>query len=736
MTAIEIPPKRKKLYEFIFKIMSLKKAEDEKFEINIENLNEFKLITANLLEYFDSLLIKLVKSLYDLNKKINIVKKIDNLEFFKEIRSRISDEKLELPLDLRASLLEIIETDIKDLIKPVETRREISNNIFIEHLNKISEILENIKSKINLKIRAQEKSKIKNEENLTEILNLLEKIDQIYSFSEALPFLKEFSTSLYSKNSSYIYSQLKKSYNNKKIDDKQANIIFNEQLKTNFLEAILLFCLSNFGNLSVNSLHEKTKIHSSKIFASLLSLIEKGLIIEVEKKDNQPLYSSNLLGNQLARSLENLKDKLNSYRNKFGEPINKLIEKRIISLNELIKLASSLIKIDMNIYEADLEILGKTFNEIDSILPKSPILDEDLKFKIDSMIEAYKMYRLPLVVEKDENLQQFPEDEAKLSQTFEILLNQDYLKGKIIWAIKKFGPLNIVELEAKTNITKSQLFILLNILRMNEEIIIKDSHTEYQVFDIPRKISLFEKFLRTFISNLLEIKQNLNQIKDISKNLEKNIFEINDLINKVKGSFFDINNLTINNENIFQNDLIDLFKRTEVFNKKFLNLRSRVTIGERELDFSKLVPIKITKADENYSFLIQPDEIIGFGTIDSDEKKCISCGKCERVCPEYAAHLEKKWNLSLLFDMNDDEINALPENRRDIIFLIKKLAKKRPSEIKLPDNVLGFGKSVFDPVKCIACKECLEKCPNDAINFEEVWNIPEIVKNLSTQKMF
>ncbi len=139
--------------------------------------------------------------------------------------------------------------------------------------------------------------------------------------------------------------------------------------------------------------------------------------------------------------------------------------------------------------------------------------------------------------------------------------------------------------------------------------------------------------------------------------------------------------------------------------------------------------------DENYSSYIEPDEIIGFGTIESDEKKCISCGKCERVCPEDAALLEKTWNLPILFEMKDEEIESLPENRKEIINVIKKMAKKKPSPITLPNEILGFGKSTFNPVKCIACKECLEKCPNDAIKFDEIWNVPEIVKTISVQKI-
>ena len=600
MTAVEIPSKRRKLYEFIFKIISLKKADEEKFEINIENLNEFKLLTANLLKYFNATANNLIKSLDKINNKFNITKNIDNLEFFKEIKSKVTDDTLLISSNLRANILDVLEKDFDVIIQKDELKEKSSNDLFTNIPNQINDILNKVKAKIDKGIEEQKKSKTKDEKNLNEIIILFNKLDEIKEFSEALPLLKEFTTRFYSKNSSYTYSQLKKSFNNKKIDNTRANIILNEQLKPNFIEAIILFILTNFGNLSIKSIFEKTKINSRKIFASLLSLIEKGLVIEESESEGDPIYSNYLLGNQIKKYLENTKDRLNNIKTKSNKEIINSVNKNIKQLDSLIELATNLIKIDIKSYEEEFQSLEKFVIDLESLIPKQDKINEDLKFKVDSMIEAYKMYRLPLVVEKDEKLQELLDDEAKLSQTFETLLQQDYLKGKIIWAIKKFGPLNIKQLEEKTNILKSKLFILLNILRMNDEISIKDAHTEYQVFDIPRKPSKFEKFIGGFLENFLGIIQDMNSIKEKSKKLDENLFEINDLINKIKGFFLEIKNLSFNKEVLFLDELTEVFKRINEFNEKFLSLRSKITLGEKELDFSKLVPIKITKVDENY----------------------------------------------------------------------------------------------------------------------------------------
>jgi len=349
------------------------------------------------------------------------------------------------------------------------------------------------------------------------------------------------------------------------------------------------------------------------------------------------------------------------------------------------------------------------------------------------MIEAYNMYRLPLIIEKDENIK--INDKNKILEAFDILLDQDFLKGKIIRAIKKLGPLDINQLEKETGILKTKLFMILNILRMNEEIVNKNIGKEFEIFDIPRKISVQEKFLRIFFTNLFKFIDLSKDLKEKSIKLKENLFEVNELAISAKGALLEIQNLQYHNQKLLKEEPVEVIKKINELTDKFLDLRSKVKVGKKELDFSKLVPIKITKVDENYTSYIEPDEIIGFGTIESDEKKCISCGKCERVCPENAAIIEKTWNLPILFEMKDEEIESLPENRKELIQLIKKLAKKKPSSISLPTEILGFGTSTFDPVKCIACKECLNQCPNDAISFDEIWNVPEIVKKLSIQKI-
>ncbi len=64
-----------------------------------------------------------------------------------------------------------------------------------------------------------------------------------------------------------------------------------------------------------------------------------------------------------------------------------------------------------------------------------------------------------------------------------------------------------------------------------------------------------------------------------------------------------------------------------------------------------------------------------------EEKKCISCSKCEKVCPADAVTMVE----------------------------VGKNEKGRP--IKRPR---------FDPEKCVACEQCVDNCPKKAIEMKEV----------------
>ena len=143
----------------------------------------------------------------------------------------------------------------------------------------------------------------------------------------------------------------------------------------------------------------------------------------------------------------------------------------------------------------------------------------------------------------------------------------------------------------------------------------------------------------------------------------------------------------------------------------------------------------LPRTDEEHADLLDPSYLVGFGNIEWDINKCLACASCQEICPEAAVTLTNEWDLPATFEMPDDSIEELPENRKHLVKLIKKLAVKKPAHsIFLPKDTLGFGKIDYNPLICIACRKCEERCPNTALKFHEFWNFPQIMKTLLEEK--
>ncbi len=165
--------------------------------------------------------------------------------------------------------------------------------------------------------------------------------------------------------------------------------------------------------------------------------------------------------------------------------------------------------------------------------------------------------------------------------------------------------------------------------------------------------------------------------------------------------------------------------------KECIELDEILPKTRRKFDLTKLATIPLPHIDTEYADLMDPKYLVGFGDIEWDIRKCLACASCQEICPETAVYLENEWNLPAIFQMSEDELRELPENRRKLFQLIRKLAIKTPDQpIRIPRNALGFGNIKYNPLICIACRKCEERCPNDALSFQERWNFPEILRIL------
>ena len=121
-----------------------------------------------------------------------------------------------------------------------------------------------------------------------------------------------------------------------------------------------------------------------------------------------------------------------------------------------------------------------------------------------------------------------------------------------------------------------------------------------------------------------------------------------------------------------------------------------------------------------------PEDLQGFGTIELEMDKCVSCGACTRVCEDCAMLLEKKFDLKRLLALSDDDTAI---NRVSLAKLIKNLMKKEPEkEVEVPTELNGIGTPNYDLSKCVACKKCAEICKHDVLKLKLEWDLPQVLE--------
>jgi ferredoxin len=727
----EISDKRRLFLELVLKLLSLK---EKSTEIKPEILEKF----GELMEH----VIELKESIPEKKEKIkeNIIGFLNNTDILNEL----SDLNLKKYLNNKIDVLSLNKNaldkknklKLRDKAEQFESKtKKFDLGLIKEELEQIFKLYKNFSALLYEFKEIEDikpSNKIKFKDNLFSLLSRIDEFleeneDSVHNFFDF--FNNELLKVLKYRKLNFAFIQLKRAFNDKRLDyEKLINYIENI-LKVELSAAIILYLLRNDIPFNLNELKNMNTFTQKTVLNSIFLLMDRRLIETTEDQDGIK-YKLIGEGNKLSKSLKNMQEELNDINNKIRD------EKLANVINTLKEDYRKINTIGLVKNEEISRILNEITNKINSIKNKINVLDDDETENVPNLrilagMELYRMKNIPLIFEKGQYLVE-EEDIADLGKSemaeyFENNISKEYNKALIVVALKNYGEMTPSEISKVIKISQNDVVDLLLTMIRDGQIEIIDEKDEYFLYDIPHKLNSSELILKSYIDSSSLIIENLDLINGIEELTSENFGILNIALIKVDQALEYISTIQDSAKNILMSDLKELKSRLK--NLKHLSGSINRILEEQKLtiDINTLIPIRIPEREDEIAVDYDP-YIVGFGEINWDTKKCLSCRSCVDICPEDALNLINKWDIESIFQASNEELADLPENKRLLYNLIKKLKIKNPDrEIKLPKDYLGLGNIEILPIKCIACRKCDEKCPNEAITFTQVWDLPEVM---------
>ncbi len=727
---IQIPSKRLEFLEQILKLLTIKKRT---FNVNTGIKKEFNEIISKFNEFKGS--IKKVKNIIknDLISFLNSNNILYNVRDF-NLKKHLLNIFEEISIDIK-KIKDIQNLKVRDKKEQLyRIKKSYDEKLINNTFNKINNYLDNIENIINKIIPNPNLKELQHIGSMDELRNLFIYFNNLKLIPEEQvinSFFKYVNDKLIgilkNKKLTFSFIQIKKAFTTKKINEAETVKYIQNTLLVELVASLIIFLLNSQIEFDFDDLIKISNLSSDIIIKAIFLLMDRRLL-DVIIKDNTINYKLICDIPPVSKILKNIIDlsknfnKLREFQvvNYFFIKIDKI--KNIISKNSEIMNEENILKY-LKLINDEIQLFNDKIIEFE----KQGQVNR-LNLRVLAGIELFNMKKIPLVFEKGQFLQtENTEDNFNLANFLDQNLLTEFNKALIIVSLKNYGPMTPFDLSNITKIEQKEIIELLLTMLNDKQIDIVDEKKDYFIYDVPHVLSQAEKFLDTLFDNIYVILNDLDFLLKISEINGENFQIVFETLLKIDEELTNLSNIKYNSNKVIRTDLNNILKDYHRLLRTFDSISRNLGKKEIDINIENLIPIKIPKIKYETEFDYE-QYIVGFGKIYWDIKKCIACKSCEEVCPESALNLVNEWDIQEIFKLSKEELDELPINKKMIINIIKNIALKIPSKpIKLPENFLGLGTINITPIKCIACQKCVERCPNGAIEFKKVWDLPEIV---------
>lgn len=742
-------PKRKRMMDMILVLGGLKEESTiplSKVSEEIVSLkNELEPLTAEILAfpqaYFDQFLGVAEKSnivahvsdkgilkqaVSDLQKAVSISESKSVNGLLELLSSALesmepSDETEERgpPLDIDSSL-----ATIPELVTQIET-------IIEEYEKKAKSDAETAKSELESLTASisEAKSGIANDPAVS-----LDSLQKIGAKTRYGPFLRT-------------AAQVKRGIREGRIDETRAQTLVSENILTELRRGVIMFILNKMGSRTVLDISNLMESQSSAIQAAIVSMIQRGEVEMVGLDNDAPVFArvldtvpdSTLV---FKRILQQIRGITKSVQGNAKVSITQTLERMEPLLERLQKLG----QYDETILADSLTKLRETADAATEAVLQSQSVDssEDLRLLVSAGLEAFARFRLKIALEKGPNLVSGTNvygeklDPDVYEEMMSNYLDNELERGTILILIRELGAMTANDLGERTGIPKDR--ILQHLLRMKRDELLTspgESHG-YLLYDVPRTPTEAEVTIETSSAVALQLIEAKSELEALLSDLKaKDIGKLANALETISKGRDKLTKIVVDGSIVGESILKSVEDKIRSAVALAYRTRARLPSTRPKVTLDDLTEVDVPSVLDEYKAMMGYAPLLGFGTIDWDQSKCLGCKSCEIACPEDAIELKPVLQASELFEIPEEGLDALPVNRALFYRTVKGLAVQKPvKDIALSGESPGFGKVEVDLWLCVACRTCVRRCPgpgDGALELELRWSLPEVVRQITTQ---
>jgi ferredoxin len=741
-------PKRQRMLDMILALGGLKEESAIPLSRVKEELDTLKTelapLTDAILAFPDSYYEKFLLAV----EKSNMITEIHDRGILKEAISNLESSLSKAESESLKGLNDLLTTALTRMTRVEETQAYAIDLDMSATLSTIADLITEIESITHEFERTAESEA---ESAQAELITLVEALNGTKTKAEtapdeALDELQKLGAKTRYGPGLRAMAQVKRGKREGRIDDSQYNRLILENMFTEVNRGVIMFILGKMGSKTVVQMGELMQASPETVQKALITMIQRGEVEMVGLDGDAPVFSQVLteipnstlvmkrVVQQVRGMVKSLKDDVADTAHVLLGKLQTLLERlQILGAYDETELSEPLNKLREAVDRATEATL--TFQTSDDT--------ENLRLLVSAGLEAFARFRLKITLEKGPNLvsgtnvygeKLDPEVYQTMMDTY---LENELERGTILVLIRELGALTAHDLAERTRVPQDR--ILRHLLRMKRDELLTiagESHG-YILYDVPRTPSEAEITIQTACNLALqlseakiELQRILSELKapDIGKlaNFLEVFSKARDKLTSVRVNGAVIDEATLKEVEDKIRSAVLLAYRTRA---KIPSTRPKVTIED-------LMDVDVPSVLDEYRNQMGYAPLLGFGTIEWEQSKCLGCRSCEIACPEDAIELKPRIEIPKFFEIADEALGQLPSNRALFYKTVQNLATVKPSkDVVLEKDAPGFGSVEVDLWLCVACRTCVRRCPGSeggALELELKWNLPEVVRHITS----